>query len=116
MPEYYITGRTPAAPFVSEEFDIYEQAQTPQAALLAVVDRDPGRVYAAEAWASHRAYKSVKVEPLARWICNKERVLQEMSEGKSGYSVYTDRDKKGMFVEVDNERRYVPNPFEGALV
>jgi hypothetical protein len=67
LAEFFITARSFAAPFVSDETERYMEADTAADALelFAVVYSHPCGLYAAEAWESADAYHK-RGEPLAR--------------------------------------------------
>jgi hypothetical protein len=112
--EYFIRAASFAAPFVSDESTDYVEADTPEEALLAFVERykHPMGLYSADAYASADAY--YKDQPrLARWLCNKQRVLDEATSGKSAYSVYS---PSADAVEVDGERIEIQDPKGGGIV
>lgn len=82
MPEFFITARSFAAPFVSDESTHYVDADTAPDALdlLAASYTHPCGLYAAEAWESADAYHKRK-DPLARWRSNR---AQEQADPKGG--------------------------------
>lgn len=73
--EFFITARSFAAPFFSDESTGYVKAESAEAALtkFAAGYSHPFGLYAAEAWESADHYQKSKV-PLARWLSNHDSV------------------------------------------
>jgi hypothetical protein len=112
--EFFITARSFAAPFVSDESEKYVEAATPSEALesFAATYSHPCGLYAAEAWKNADAYHKSK-EPLARWLSNHARAMHEATAGLSGYSVLGHG--PGNF-EVNGKRIRIDDPAQGSVV
>lgn len=113
MAEYFILANSFAAPFFSDEGTSYAEADTPEAALekFAADYKHPAGLYAANAYASSDAYH--KGEPaLARWRCNKARVMEEFTS-KGTHSIYS---ADAGTVEIDGEEVRIEDPKAGAVI
>ena len=116
MPEFFITARSFAAPFFSDQSDSYVEAATPEEALskFAADYKHPCGLYAAEAWESaDQFHKSRDLEPLARWKSNHLLAYEAAKEGKSSHSYLGHG--PGDF-EVNHERVTVDDPTGGHVV
>lgn len=114
MPEFFISATTFAAPFVSDRIDTYEDAATPQEAVLTVVERhrDGIGIYAANAFASADAYHK-KQSPLAQWRCNRERLIRNAIDAYGAISVASDWSDR---VEINGELHTIDGPKEGGFI
>lgn len=114
MPEFFVHSTSFAAPFFSDEGTTFVQAATAEAALtkFAADYKHPAGLYAADAYASSDDYHKGK-KHLARWLCNKQRVLQDATAGMSGYSVYSPSPD---IVEINGELHVIRDPHEGRIV
>jgi hypothetical protein len=91
MPEYFIDANSYAAPFVSDNSTKYVEADTPQEALekFAADYKHPAGLYVAFAYESADDMHKGKY-PLARWLSNKQIRIEELTEGKGSYTLYSD--------------------------
>lgn len=115
MPEFFITARSFAAPFFSDESECYVEAETPEGALesYAASYKHPCGLYAAEVWTSADAYHKTPRKPLARWLSNHEIAKEAAMSAEGGHSYYGHG--PGDF-EVDRERVIVDDPKGGRVV
>lgn len=116
MTEFFITARSFAAPFFSDDSSTYVEADTASEALATFASEysHPAGLYAAEAWASADHYhKSGGKDPLAQWLSNHEIAKQEATKDKHGYGYLGHG--PGEF-DVDGERVSVPGPKGGRVV
>lgn len=113
MSEYFIHATSFAAPFFSEESTGYIEADSPTAALerFAAKYSHPAGLFAADVYASSDAYHKGQ-ERLARWLCNKARVIEEKTSNGS-HSIYSAGPDT---VEIDGETVIIPDPKAGAVV
>lgn len=114
MPEFFITARSFAAPFVSDESESYVEAETPEEALarFAIDYSHPCGLYAAEAWPSADDYHKGG-KHLAQWLSNHERAKQKVTEGQSGYNYLGNG--PGEF-EINGAKVTVENPRDGSVM
>jgi hypothetical protein len=112
--EYFIVANTFAAPFVSDRCEAFEEAESPEAALLAYVNRfsHPARLFAAAVYQSATDYHKDK-GPLATWLCNHEIAKRKAVQGKKRYSCVSLG--PGRF-KIDGDLIVVKNPFDGQIV
>lgn len=115
MQEFFITARSFAAPFVSDESDGYVEAETAGEALekFAADYKHPCGLYAAEAWSSaDHFHKSGGKDPLARWLSNHEQAKM-LAAGGQPHSYLGHG--PGNF-EVNGKRVTVEDPTGGSVV
>jgi hypothetical protein len=114
MTAFFITARSFAAPFFSDESEKYVEAPDARSALerYAGAYSHPAGLYAAEAWASADDYHKSR-KPLARWLSNHARELARITEPLSGYSLYGHGPGD---VEVNGERHKIDDPKGGSVV
>ena len=112
--EYFIVANSFAAPFVSDQSESFEDAESPKKALESFVARysHPARLFAADCYESATDFHKGK-PPLARWLCNHEIALQKATKGKDCFS-YTSLGPGRL--KVDDELIVIDKPFEGKLV
>lgn len=117
MREFFVTARSFAAPFFSDDSEKYVEADTPERALeaFAASYSHPCGLYAAEAWRSADHYhKSKGKRPLARWLSNHAQELARRTRDKEGGYSYMGHGP-GDF-ELSGERVKVDDPKAGSVV
>lgn len=111
--EYFIVSNSFAAPFFSDSDEAFVVADTPRAALEQYA-RDyghPAGLYAAACYGSSDDYHKNR-DPLARWLCNHERVKQEATKNKGSYSFYGEAPGK---FRINDEWFNVEQPKAGSV-
>lgn len=105
---FFIVGHTFAAPFVSEEFTKYSEAESAGDALTELAEqmRDHIGLFAGAAYANADAYHKGQ-DPIASWRSNKALAL----EGAS--SVYSEGPGKA---EIDGKATTIEDPKGGRLI
>ena len=113
MKEFYIETNSFAAPFFSDRDFFYIKAETPQAALRECASKykHPAGLYAAAAYSSADA-KNKGAKPLAVWLSNHAKAMEEATKGKGSYSCHGLA--PGVF-EIDGKRVEVENPKGGSV-
>jgi hypothetical protein len=108
MTDFFIEGRTFAAPFVSEPIERYVEADTAEAALTQLAEKmkDGIGLFAADAYATADDYHRGR-KPLARWRSNKALAI----EGAG--SIYS---KGPGHVEIDGESHTIDDPKGGRVL
>lgn len=114
MAEFYIEANSFAAPFFSDQSFRYVEAETPAEALekFAAEYNHPCGLYAAVAYSSADASKKGE-KPLARWLSNQARYLQEVYARPGAVMIRMDEPGKG---EIDGKPVEIENPKQGAVV
>lgn len=114
MSEFFITARSFAAPFFSDESEKYVEAADARSALeqYAGTYSHGAGLYAAEAWASADDYHKGR-EPLARWLSNHARELARITEPLHGYSMLGHGPGD---VEINGKRHKIADPQGGSIV
>ena len=113
MPEYFIVTNSFAAPFFSDTDTFFEIAEGPNTALEQVVAhyKHPAGLYAAIAYQNSDAYHKGE-KPIARWLCNEARAIQDLTKDSEGYSLY--KSELGV-VKINGTTHTIENPLEGSL-
>ena len=118
MREYFVYTNSFAAPFFSDSYTQFVEAESPEhAAALAVKKyKHPCGLFAAVVYESADAYHKGK-SPLGQWLCNQELAKMEATKGKGSYSYCGHGPGKfevdGKMFTVDDPKggRYIPaNP------
>jgi len=114
MKEFFIRANSFAAPFFSDTWDEYVQAETAEAALTKFAKEcsHPAGLYSANAYDSaddfHKGKKS-----LAQWLCNHEAEKQRLTKSLGSYSYLGH--EPGRF-EINGELHIAEKPKEGKVV
>lgn len=111
--EYFIVANSFAAPFVSDQSEHFEEADSPEKALKQFAARysHPARLFAAACYSSATAYhKNEKF--LARWLCNHELAKQKAMKLDSAVSYRGIAPGK---FEVNGKLVVVDDPFGGQI-
>ena len=112
--EYFITARSFAAPFCSDESERYVEAETPKKALekFASEYSHPAGLYAAECWTDANAYHK-RQEPLARW---ESYDLQGEKLAIGDKHAYVRERREDGNVYIDGKAVVVGKPKDGSIV
>ena len=114
MPEYFIIANSFAAPICSDTSDKFVVADTPRAALekFAAGYSHPAGLYSAACYADANAERK-GAKPLAKWMCNHEIKLQELTKDKGAFSYLGSGPGK---FEIDRIKYTVKNPRGGRVI
>ena len=111
--EYFIHYMTFPAPFVGDSGDCYREAESPEAALLALAERSASSVaiYSAHAFASADDYHKRR-SPLARYASNRAKAERKCTSLRfMGW----ENNGKDCLLEVDGHMTLVENAREGGI-
>ena len=115
MPEYFVVTNSFAAPFFSDTNSRFVEADDPEAALLKVAEeyKHPAGLYAAALYTDANA-KEKGEKPLAQWLSNHARGVQDATANKKGGYGYLGKGP-GHF-EVDGVTTLISDPKGGRIV
>ena len=112
--EYFVVTNSFAAPFFSDQGNMFVTAISPQEALEIATKRytHPCGLYSAGCYASADAYhKGQKV--LARWLRNLVIEQERLTKGLEGYSICHESES---VLVINGIRHIIENPCDGRVV